>query len=275
MSYNTDGLNSVSIDISSAAQAHATVTTFFDHVEVYQHASPGVRINFYFDKYDLKDGIITGTAKRATFETDPLTINVSSGKVAGSVHAVLNSINQPVKIENTITGDIPLTTFEKYNALLAQDNQSVAGIAYLMIFQRGNLTSTGAANVTMTVPQSWVTLHGGKDAVRITRISDETGKTELLKTTYIGPDSGGNMVFRGDSPHGTSVFGLVTAKATAVEKQAHPNETYIPASKPAMITNVGMFSWLLTILMDNPVLNVIPIAVLIAAIYFGWWKRRL
>ena len=81
MSYNADGQNSVSIDLSSAAQAHATVTTFFDHVEVYQHASPGVRINFYFDKYDLKNNVITGTAKSAAFETDPLTVNVSTGKV--------------------------------------------------------------------------------------------------------------------------------------------------------------------------------------------------
>ena len=275
MSYNTDGQNSVSIDISSAEQAHATVTTFFDHVEVYQHGSPGVRISFYFDKYDLKDDIITGTAKRAEFVTDPLTVNVSTGKVSGSVQAVLISIDKPVKVENIITGDIPLTTAEDYSTLLAQDNQSVAGIAYLMKFHRGNLTSTGAANVTMTVPLSWVVLHGGKDAVKITRTSDETGMTELLKTIYIGPDSGGNMVFRGDSPHGTSIFGLVTAKATAVEKQAHPNETYIPASKPAMITNVGMFGWIFGIIFDNPVLIVVPIAVFIVALYSGWWKKRL
>ena len=83
------------------------------------------------------------------------------------------------------------------------------------------------------------------------------------------------MVFLGDSPHGTSLFGLVTAKATVVEKQAHPNETFVPASKPAMITNVGMFGWLLAILLENPVLIAIPIAVLAAAVYFGWWKRRL
>jgi hypothetical protein len=83
------------------------------------------------------------------------------------------------------------------------------------------------------------------------------------------------MVFQGDSPQGTSLFGLVTAKATAVEKQAHPDETFVPASKPAMITNVGMFGWLLGILSDNPVLIVLPIAVLVAALYFGWWKRRL
>jgi hypothetical protein len=36
-----------------------------------------------------------------------------------------------------------------------------------------------------------------------------------------------------------------------------------------------MFGWLLGILSDNPVLIGIPIAVLVAALYFGWWKRRL
>jgi PKD repeat protein len=276
LSYNTEGDNQVSIDISSATQAHATITTHLDNsVDVYTHGSPGVTITFYFDKYELKDNIITGTAKSAKFRTDPLTVNVSSGKIAGSVTAVLNSIKQPVKVENTITGDIPLATAEKYNALLAQDNQSLAGIAYLMKFQRGNLTSTGAANVTMTVPTSWVDLHGGKDAVRITRISDETGMTELLNTSYIGLDSENNMVFRGDSPHGTSLFGLVTAQATAAEKKAHPNETIIPAAKPAMITNVGMFGWLIGIITNNPVIILFLVAVIAAIAYFGWWKRRL
>jgi PKD repeat protein len=275
LSFNTAGDNMVTIDSESAREAGAVVTMYNNRVTSYQHNSPGVLITFWGDQFHTEGGKIIGTVSRAEFTTDPLTVNVSGGEVAGSVRAVLTSISQPVVIENAITGDIPLTTAETYNALLAQDNQSIAGIAYLMKFQKGNLTSTGAANVTMTVPQSWVDLHGGKDAVRIARTSDETGMTELLITTYIGPDPGGNMVFSGDSPHGTSLFGLITAQATAAEKKEHPNETFIPSSKPAMITNVGMFGWLVAIIFENPVVMVILVAVLAAAAYFGWWKRRL
>jgi hypothetical protein len=135
--------------------------------------------------------------------------------------------------------------------------------------------TTGPANVTFTIPASWVNQHGGKDAVRITRISNETGKQELIDTIYRGLDAQGNMIFRGDSPNGTSLFGLLTAKATAAEQEEHPNVTYIPASRPAMVTNVGMVGWLLDLFQKNPLLIVAVLAVIAAILYFGWFKRRL
>lgn len=273
MSYNTAGGNIVNIDLNSARDAGATVTMYNNRVTVYQHNSPGVLITFWGDQFEYIGGKIIGLVSRADLITDPLTVNVSSGKVAGSVQVVLTSINQPVTIENAITGEIPVTVVEQYKALLAQDNQSLAGIAYLMRFQRGSLTTTGSANVTMTVPQSWVERHGGKDEVKIIRISDETRVTELLKTTYLGLDPQGDMVFCGDSPLGTSLFGMVTAKAVAMEEEQHPGVTYIPASQPAMITNVGMYGWIINLIQNNPLLIVIIITGLAAILCFIRWKR--
>jgi hypothetical protein len=83
------------------------------------------------------------------------------------------------------------------------------------------------------------------------------------------------MVFRGDSPNGTSIFGLLTAKATAAKQMEEPNVTIQPLQKPAVTTEIGMFAWLLGIIQHNPVVLVIVIAVIGVIAYFGWWKRRI
>jgi hypothetical protein len=83
------------------------------------------------------------------------------------------------------------------------------------------------------------------------------------------------MVFHGDSPNGSSIFGLVTAKATKVEQAENPNATVVVASKSVVSTDVGMFVWLMSTLEQNPVIMVIGLAALGLVTYFRWWKRRL
>jgi len=84
----------------------------------------------------------------------------------------------------------------------------------------------------------------------------------------------GNMVFHGDYPHGSSLFVILTAKAMAEKMQEQPNVTFQPHQKHAIMTDVGMYAWLLGIVEQNPILIVIIIAILGAVLYFGWWNRR-
>ena len=89
-------------------------------------------------------------------------------------------------------------------------------------------------------------------------------------------DPNGNMIFRGDSPNGSSLFGLITAKATAqLEQEQNPNATVVVASKSMVSTNVEMYGWLFAMIVQNPVIIVIVLAVLALVAYLGWWKRRL
>jgi hypothetical protein len=83
------------------------------------------------------------------------------------------------------------------------------------------------------------------------------------------------MVFRGDSPNGSSIFGLVAAKATKVEQAENPNATVVVASKSMVSTDVGLYSWIISSVVQNPVIMIIGLAVLALVAYFGWWKRRL
>ena len=276
MSYNAEGAGGLSIDTAAAEGASATISVTSTEVSVYQHGSPGVLITFYGEQFRREGKFIKGKVKKADFVTDPLIVNATGGVVSGSIRAVLTALTQHVTIENTISGNLTDDTTNRFRTVMAQNNLPFGGTAYTFTVRKGNLTSTGAANITLTVPSSWVDRNGGKDAIRIARISEITGTTELIQTVYLGMDKNNDsMTFRGDSPNGTSVFGMLTAKATAEKQQEQPNVTLQPFQKPAIVTDIGMFAWLLGITKDNPVVVGLLIVILAVLGYFGWYKRRL
>jgi hypothetical protein len=274
MSFNAEGDNSLSLDMGQADAAGAVVTVTAESVSVYQHSSPGVLITFWGKNFTIKDRKITGKVERAEFATDPLLANLSIGNVSGLVRADLPALTQRVTIDNTINGIISPDVTDKFRTAAAEHNLELQNVAYTFDVRKVNLTKTGPANVTLTIPPLWVEGHGGKDSVKIARISEETGITELISTVYTGLDKKGNMVFRGDSPKGSSIFGMLTAKATAEKVQEQPNVTLQPFQKPAIVTDVGMYAWLLGIAGQNPILIVIVIAAIAVIAYLGWYKRR-
>ena len=275
LDYNTGGSGTLSLSRSKARAAGADITMYFDRLEVYQHHSPGVRITFWGTRFNESSDTITGPVTRAEFTTDPFRPTLSSGAVSVSVHAALESLSGPGAISTTVNGDLPPDIADRYRSLAEENGLGMEGIAYTLAVSRANISRTAPANISMSVPASWVAANGGQDAVRIGRISDETGAEELLVTVFTGTDPDGNLVFRGDSPNGTSLFGLLTAEATAEEQKAHPNVTYVSVSQSAMVTNAGMFGWLLGMIEAYPVLLVLVAAIVAAAAYFGWWRRRL
>ncbi len=275
LSFNADGTDTLVLNLDQAQNTGAQVTIFSDRVEVYQHSSPGVLITFWGDRFVKIGGNITGKVTKADFVTDPLVANLSIGNVSGSVKAILSSLTERGAVKTTIQGNVSQETVEQFQTITEKNNLQMQSVAYTLDVRKVKIPQTSAANITMSIPPSWVDRYGGKDAVRIIRISEETGTSELLDTVYMGLDPNGNMVFRGDSPNGSSLFGLLTAKATAMEQEQNPDSPIIPVSRPAMSTNIGMVSWIMTIFTDNPISIILIIGIIAAAVYFGWWKRRL
>jgi hypothetical protein len=276
VSYNSNGQGTLSIDVSSAEASGETVSQGVapDGEEYVTVDPPDVILTFWGHHFTIANGIVTGQVTHAELKTDPLNATLAFGNVSSSVQAVLPQLVQRVTINVTIPGNVSTQTLNQFQDILGSNDLHLNTVAYTFDVQKVNLT-TGPANVTFTVPASWVNQNGGKDAVRITHISDETGKPELLDTVYEGLDDQSNMIFRGYSPNGTSLFGLVTAEAYAAEETEHPNETYAGISRSSMVTNEGMYSWALGIILKNPVLLVPIAAIFVVFAYFGWWKRRL
>jgi hypothetical protein len=272
--FNADGQNTLDLDLGKAQVAGATVTQYADRVEVYQHGSPGVTMTFRGDRFETTGEKIKGTVKTADFMTDPLEGTLGPGDVSGSLRAVLPVLTQRVVITNIMNGRVSPALADQFRTVSAQNSLQMDSVAYTFDVRKDSLLKTGPANVTLSIPASWVDQHGGKDAVHIARISDETGTAELIATVYAGTGAKGTLIFRGDSPNGSSIFGMITAKAIAAKEQEHPDVTFQPLQKPAIATDIGMFGWLLGLVQQNPVPCVIIGAVIAAVVYIGWRKRR-
>lgn len=219
LSYNANGQNMLNIDLAAAQAAGAAVTIYPDRIEIYQHHSPGMLITFWGNNFTINPGTITGPVSRAEFETDPEYATLALGNISGSVHAISTRILQPSFIKITLSSSLYPEIIGKIRNVSAQNNLELENVAYTMDVERINLPETGAADVTMTIPPLWVDRQGGTDSIHVARISNETGTTELLNTEFGGSDSNGNMIFRGDSPHGTSLFVLFSARPGSPQKQ--------------------------------------------------------
>jgi hypothetical protein len=139
---------------------------------------------------------------------------------------------------------------------------SFAGMAYEL--QPDGATFSPSIPLSFTIPQGqW-----GKEYV-IQEYDHATGTWQALPGSY-NPQTGTITV---QISH-LCCF-AVFAKSTETEQAATPEPTIIVASKSSMSTNVEMYRWIVSSVVQNPVIIVIVIAAVALVAYFGWWKRRL
>jgi hypothetical protein len=263
MLYNADNKNTLDLDINKARAGGAAVTIDSDHIDVYQHDSTGVLFRFWLDTSDIRNTTrIVKHVNSAELWTDPLVANLTKGTFNGSIHAIPVRILEPSIIKITLSDCTISEITSEIRNVSAQNNLELGNIAYTMDVETFNLIEIGEANVTMTLPESWVDQQGGTDAVHIARIGDETGKTELLTTVFVGSDLQ-NLIFRGDSPYGPSLYAIFSATPTISQKQ-EPDHATVPVLS-------GVF--LDPVLTGFILIMIIMVLVAIAA-YFGWWRHK-
>jgi hypothetical protein len=265
--------HSLTIDLDSARSTGAIVTVAGNVVTI---TTPTYTLVFVAGKLTETKGVLTSQdVGSITLSTPAQEADIPGvGVVSGSVESGLDSISEGAEVNLTLKKpeDKDILAFE---AAMIKEGRELEAVAFTMTVKKTNVTATGPATITMTVPPDWVARNGGITAVSIVRTADD-GTTQVLPTTFAGIDfKTGNLVFEALSKDGLSVFGLVTAKASVTEKEENPNATVVVASKSMVSTNVGMYAWMMSILEQNPVILVILLAVVALVAYFGWWKRRL
>jgi heme/copper-type cytochrome/quinol oxidase subunit 2 len=95
-----------------------------------------------------------------------------------------------------------------------------------------------------------------------------TRKTALINSVFVGSDSNANMIFRGDSPYGSSLYAIFSE--TGLQKQEQYNETI---QSPAIIIP-AIQSWWLNSLLIAAILIIIIIALALIIIYFRRRRKR-
>lgn len=257
--YNADGNNTLDLDISKAKASGAAVTIEPDHIDVYQHESPGVLFRFWLDTSDIRNTTrIVKPANSAELWTDPLVANFTTGTFSGSLHASPTRVLPPSMLNITLSRCIPPWVTERILTVSAQNNLEPNDVVYTMKVVWVHLPETSAANATMTLPASWVDQLGGSDSIHIAGISDGSGTTELLNTVVLGRDPSGTGIFQGDSTHGASLFALFSARQNGDSQQQEQSPQNIP----------------INLLVIAGILVIVLIALVLILIMFGRRQKK-
>jgi hypothetical protein len=250
--YNADGKNTLDLDLAKARRSRATVSVYADRVEIFQRDPEGVLMTFRGTTFMVEGDKVTGPVKSADFVTDPVEAPLTPGMVSGAVRTGFPELTQQGTISTTISDRPAPLLVDQFRSVMAQNGLEFGTVAYTYDVRKSTMPPAESATVFLVLPESWVNQHGGISAVRIIRVSDTTGAAELVPAIYNGTDKKGVMNFQGISANGTSVFGLVTLKATKMVQEKDPSPMIVPMQQPAIMTMVGIFSWLLGSLQQNP-----------------------
>lgn len=223
--YNADGSNTLDMNISTARAAGAAITIEPDHIDAYPPGLPGLVLRF---RVDTSAGAnLAGIEKNVTgaeLRTGPLVGNFTTGTFSGSLHAVPARILPRSTINVALTTCIPEPVRETVRILSSQNNLALKDIPCMMNVTTTDLTETAPAEVSMTLPASWVEQQGGTGSIHIARISHETGSPELLNAVFTGRDTGA-MTFRGDSSRATGLFVIFSAGEPIPQNPERQRET--------------------------------------------------
>lgn len=161
---------------------------------------------------------VEGALDGIRFDTKPIVLSAGdAGVVTGSIAANLTDLPEGAELRTTIARNASIDALSAFQLAASNDGLTLDAVAYTMNIEKTNLANgqdIADATIQMTVSPAWVEAHGGVDAVRIIR-SAEDGTKEVLKTTHLGTDADGNMVFEAFSPKGLSIFGLTAVSATS------------------------------------------------------------
>jgi len=141
-----------------------------------------------------------------------------------------NNPSAGAKVVTVILPNAEQATLDAMSTALQRGGLEIGNLAYGFLLQKTGMTSSGPTTVTMTVPEDWVTMNGGKDSIRIVSIADD-GTAEVLHTWFDGYDTySGHMVFKATAPYsglGTSYW-LISVKPYVPA----PSVTPVPEPTP-------------------------------------------
>lgn len=259
------GQQDVTIDLARVRATGAVVTVSRDrNVVVVQHQK--FSLAFHGERITATDTTVTGTVKSINLSTVPLSTDFSIGPVSGFLEATLASLPRTgAAVTNTLSETIDPSVKGQLNSAAQKAGLNVHAVAYTFRVEKSSVDARGLAIVTMTVPKRWTDWYGGVSDLTVIRLGDDRS-VQVLQTQFLGIDEKGEVVIAALSPQGPSVFGMLTAKATAMK---NPNA---PPPRTAIGTVAGMALWFVT---TTPgLVSLACVMVLVGIFGYRTWKRR-
>jgi hypothetical protein len=176
-------------------------------------------------------------------QSSPITaaLNETVGDVTVLLDVALQQLVEGAQIDVKVTQGANSTTMQGFQLAAEDSGMNVLDVAYTIELTNTRLLNTNLSSsqerganpavLTMSISHAWVsrfnngTNNDGRGAIVIVRYP-ETGDPETLATRFLRYDAETNLDWFGaDSPHGLSIFGLISlasqqAHEAAVQGQA-------------------------------------------------------
>jgi parallel beta-helix repeat protein len=167
---------------------------------------------------DITEVVLKSNASVTQLDTTTSEGTAGPGAVTTSLELSLKQFaTAPLQVEVTQgANDTVSNAFQ----LAAGSGNKVDAVAYTMTIKGSSLINSNLSSssepvvLNMSVSEAWVQAHGGVDAIKVIRYSDDGTTKEVLETQYLF--SAGTPVmyyFKVISPHGCSIFGVTSVVA--------------------------------------------------------------
>ena len=203
------------VNISTTAQSSATKTA--NTVTITSPATGWDSMKYIGTEVVEDPGTNTysvNNIQSVVMTTTPVTADL--GGNIGDVSAQIDvSLTQPVSgvaVQQNIIQGATTSAANAFQVAATNNNLDIKSVAYTVEFTNtatlnANLGSDGVT-LYLGVSDDWVEANGGTGNVRIFRFGDD-GRKEPISTTY-DHHSGSTTYFKAVSPHGLSIFGMVS-----------------------------------------------------------------
>jgi hypothetical protein len=177
---------------------------------------------------------VTNTGSVSSGSVSAGGVSGMSGATASWSGSVSTQPSSGATITTTISQDPPAATLAAYQSVYQVQGTGIGAVAYTMTVSKNGVTTSGPATITMSVPRSWVESHGGVNSMSIARQGDD-GVTESLTTQFTGYDSvTGDAIFTATSPHGLSIFALVSTQSLTAGNTTVTTTPVITSTQPML-----------------------------------------
>jgi len=235
------GVQSLVINTTTVEDGGGNVTAVSDTTVVLNNASS------FWQTVEIRAGNVTETApgnvtvedvQEVVLQSAPITaaLNETVGDVTVLLDVALQQLVEGAQVDVKVTQGTNSSTMQGFQLAANKSGMNVLDVAYTLELANTQLLNTNlsssaerAANpvvLTMSVSHAWVsrfnngTNDDGRGAIVILRYP-ETGDPEPLATQFLRYDAATNLDwFEAQSPHGLSIFGLISLAAQEAHEEA-------------------------------------------------------
>jgi hypothetical protein len=176
-------------------------------------------------------------------------------KLKARIEVDLNSLNEGSALDISMTDQLDAAIERRFSKLAEKNKLKVidrGGVIVVTKTELKNKQEVEKAEIIFSIEKSWLGKRDKKQ-VKILRYDEETDTEQMLPTTYVGTDSEGYLIFRGESANGLSTFAVfmtdtITPDAAEADTTTETTDASQTTAGRSLFSTRGLKTFLIPLL---------------------------